>query len=134
AAPPPGKPRGRRDRLFLAGLPVSDIADDTHCEGRIDREHFLGVDANLTLPSDHRPVDLVIVLPGFDLGNIRHFVRLVLNWQVLGPADDRPWRDPRVDPNRDSQAAVDCKGVIVKLYHSGGSYLIFAATSVCGRI
>ena len=42
-------------------LAVGDIADDTHCEGRIDRENFLGIDADLTLAGDDRPVDLVVV-------------------------------------------------------------------------
>src|SRR6267378_4856055 len=134
SAPPPAGPRGLTRSSLLGSLPVCDIADDAHCEGRIDRKHFLGVDANLALAGDDRPVYLVVILPGLDLGDIRHFVRLVLNRQVLGPADDRAGRDPRMDPNRDAQPAVDRKWVIVKLHYSGRGHLVLAATPVCGRV
>src|SRR5439155_3938332 len=108
-APPPGRSRGLTRPPPSRGLTVCDIADDAHCEGRIDREHFLGVDADLALAGDDRPIDLVVVLPRLELSDIRHFVRLVLNRQVLGPPDDRAGRDAGVNPNGDSETAVDRK-------------------------
>src|SRR5437867_1434915 len=40
----------KRQRLPpCALLPVGNVADDTHCEGRVDRQHFLGIDADLAL-------------------------------------------------------------------------------------
>src|SRR6202011_3719988 len=134
SAPPPAEPRGQTRPSLRSSLAVCNIADDAHCEGRIDGEHFLGVDANLALAGDDRPVYLVVILPGLDLGDIRHFVRLILNRQVLGPTDDRAGRDPRVNPNRDSKAAVDRERVVVKLHHSGCGHLVFAASSVCGQV
>src|SRR5882724_13328829 len=133
-APPPAEPRGLTRPSLRSSLAVCDIADDAHCEGRVNRERFLGVDANLTLAGDDRPVYLVVILPGLDLSDIRYFVRLVLNRQVLGPPDDRAGRDPWVNPHRDSETAVDRKRVVVKLHHSGCGHLVFATTPVCRRV
>src|ERR1700730_4291967 len=134
SAPPPAEPRGLTRPSLRSSLAVSDIVDNAHCEGRVDGERLLGVDANLTLAGNDRPVYLVVILPGLNLRDIRHFVRLVLNRQVLGPPDDRAGRDPWVNPHRDSQAAVDRKRVVVKLHHSGCGHLVFAATPVCRRV
>ena len=76
----------------LLASPIPDVGDDTQGERGIDRQHLFGVDADLALAGHHRPVDLVVVLPGLDFGNVRHFVRLVLDRQVFGPADDRAGR------------------------------------------
>src|SRR6202048_452500 len=103
SAPPPAEPRGQTRPSLRSSLAVCNIADDAHCKGRIDGEHFLGVDANLALAGDDRPVYLVVILPGLDLGDIRHFVRLILNRQVLGPPDDRARGGPRGDPDRGAQ-------------------------------
>src|SRR5581483_3368565 len=69
-------------------LAVGDVADHAHGERRIDRERFLHVDADLALAGRDGPVDLVVVLPGFDFRDIGDFVRLILGRQVFAPADD----------------------------------------------
>ena len=81
---------------------VSDIGDDPHRKRRVDRQHLLGIDTDLALTGHNWPVDLVVVLPGFQLGDVGDLIRLVLDRQVLGPSDDRARRDPRVDLDRDT--------------------------------
>src|SRR6516164_3014616 len=88
-------------RPGVPGSAVADVADDAHREWCVNRQRFFGVDADLALARDERPVDLVIVLPGFDFGHVRHFVRLVLDRQVFGPANDGAGRHARMDPYRD---------------------------------
>jgi len=59
--------------------PVCDVADDTHRKGSIDGQYFFGINTDLALARHDRPIDLVVVLPGFDLGDVRYLVRLVLD-------------------------------------------------------
>ena len=51
------------------GSAVGDIGDDPHREGRVDGQHLFGIDPDLALAGDDRPVDLVVVLPGLQLGD-----------------------------------------------------------------
>src|SRR6266566_3348063 len=93
---PPGLTRGlpqqtlprEAPKFRPLSSPVRDVADHAHCKGSIDGQHFLGIDPDLALASHDRPIDLIIVLPCFDLGDVRYLVRLVLDRQVFSPADD----------------------------------------------
>src|SRR5271157_2844748 len=124
---PSAQIRDRHER----GSAVGNVADDTHCERRIHGQNLFGVDADLALAGDDRPVDLIVILPGFELGDVRHFVRLVLNRQVLGPADDRAGRHPRVDLDRDSKTAIYRERIIVELHHAGRRHLVLTLAPVC---
>ena len=65
-------PRRRGARASWSS--VRDVADHSHREGRIDCQRFFGVDADLALSCDNRPVDLVVVLPDLQLGHVGDLV------------------------------------------------------------
>src|SRR6516162_5516006 len=113
---------------------VVDIADDTHCERRIDGQDFLGINTDLALAGDNRPVDLIVILPGLDLGDVRHLVRLVLDRQILCPADNRARRHARVDLDRDPKSSIDREGIVVELHYPGCCYMVLALAPVCWRV
>jgi hypothetical protein len=91
---------------------ADDAGDDAHRQRRVDREHLFGIDADLVLTGHDRPVDLVVILPRFDLSDVRHSVRLVLDRPVFGPADDRPRRHARMQLDRNAQPAIDRERVV----------------------
>src|SRR5690242_15294482 len=109
-ARPPGLTRGlarhtppkQASRSRALSSPVRNVADDANCKGSIDGQHFFGIYTKLALASHDRPIDLVVVLPCFDLGDVRYLVRLILDRQVLGPADDRSGRHLRVNADREA--------------------------------
>src|SRR5437667_6243631 len=69
-AKPPGLSRGFVRQALRAAAPrsrpwpspVGDIADYAHRKGRINSQDLFGVNADLTLAGDDRPVDLVVIL------------------------------------------------------------------------
>src|ERR1700738_862967 len=120
---PPGLTRGVAQQTLSKTVPksralaspVCDVADDTHRKGSIDSQYFFGINTDLALARHDRPIDLVVVLPGFDLGDVRYLVRLILNWQVLRPTDDRPWRHLRMNPDRDAKAPIQGERIVIEL-------------------
>src|SRR5271169_2171620 len=120
-ARPPSSTRGLPQQTLSNKAPsarslasaVCDVRNDAHRKGSIDGQYFLGIDADLALASDDRPIDLVVVLPCLDLGDVRHLVRLVLDGQVLRPTDDRSGRHLWVNSDRNAKPPIQGEGVVI---------------------
>src|SRR6516162_5490617 len=113
---------------------VGDVGDDTHRKRCVHGQDFFSVDANLALTRHDWPVDLVVVLPSLDFCDVRYFVRLILNRQVLGPANDCARWNSGMDLDRDAQPTINGERIIVILYNSGSSQLVFALAAVGRRV
>src|SRR4051812_46420599 len=107
---------------------VCNIADHAHRKWRVYGQHLFSINADLALPGNDRPVDLIVVLPRFDFGDVRNLIRLVLDRQIFRPANDRSWRNARVYPNWNSEPAVDGIRIVIVLNDPRRCQLILAPT------
>src|SRR5438132_2265090 len=106
-------PTGANSLTFATRLSVADVGEHADRKGRVDGEHFLGVDPDALSTSRRHPVDLVVVLTRLHFGDVRDLVRLVLRGQVLAPGDDRSRRHVRVEHHRDLEPGAHRERVVV---------------------